>query len=173
MAYGKLNIDQAMETRFDMHERSWSRLNVSDVVAGKLTEINANANYICWKVVVCPALQVKGNTTEERNQVASSSASFEWLHCKLMPPPSENNDSLLVSSPGLSIWSKWISGLSGTPTCCLSVVKDSLFGDSSQKLLGASALVYSLDNNMPWEAKKLRLHNLVASVPPGDDGHGG
>ncbi|KAL9271008.1 SAC3 family protein B-like protein [Drosera capensis] len=166
MTYGKLNIDQVMETRFDMHERSWSRLNASDVVAGKLSEINANANCICWKVVLSSASQVQGNTTEERNQVASSSALFEWLRCKLMPPLVENNDSLLLSSPGLSIWSKWVSGLSAKPICCLSVVKDSVFGDSSQKLLGASALVYSLDNNIPWDAQKIRLHNLVASLPP-------
>ncbi|GAB2295040.1 hypothetical protein Dimus_029225 [Dionaea muscipula] len=163
ISYGKFNIDQVAHMRLEKHEQSWSRLNVSDVVADKLTKINASVNCICWKVVLWSPLNPRGNERGQRNQVNSFSE-FEWLHSKLMPS-GERDDSLLVSSPGLSIWRKWISKC-GTSTCCLSVVKDAKFGESRENLLGACALLYSLSISIPWEAQKIQLHNLVASLPP-------
>ncbi|GMH18801.1 hypothetical protein Nepgr_020642 [Nepenthes gracilis] len=166
-SYGKFNIDQVISKRHEKHEQSWSRLNVSDVVATALSERNANSNCICWKVIILPQMHHGGIDVGQTNQVADFSV-YEWLHSKLMPSKnSHDDDNLLVSSPGLSIWRKWFLNHSGIVTCCLSVIKDATFGNFYENLMGASAILYPLSQSISWELQKIQLHNLVASLPTG------
>ncbi|KAF3609857.1 hypothetical protein DY000_02051327 [Brassica cretica] len=52
-ACGEFDIDQAMKRRFEEREKSWSRLNISDVVADILVERNPDSKCIWWKVILC------------------------------------------------------------------------------------------------------------------------
>ena len=70
----------------------------------------------------------------------------------------EDDDDLVVSSSGLSIWKKWVSGELYTDlTCCLSVVKDANFNDLIETVSGASAVLFLACDSIPWNLQKAQL----------------
>lgn len=91
-----------------------------------------------------------------------------WLLSKIMPSRRDDDDDLVVSSPGLSIWKKWVPGESYTDlTCCLSVVKDANFNNLIETVSGASAVLFLVCNSIPWNLQKAQLHELLMSIPSG------
>lgn len=157
-----------MKERYEKHEQSWSRLNVSDVIADILGRRNPDAKCVCWKIILCSQIN---NQEEDKVRVAASS----WLFSKLMPSRKDNDsddddddDGLLISSPGLAIWKKWIPSQCGNNlTCCLSVVKDVKYGNLNGTVAGASAVLFLVSESIPWNLQKIQLHNLLISIPSG------
>ncbi|TKY72069.1 Germinal-center associated nuclear protein [Spatholobus suberectus] len=125
--FNKFDIDMAMRERYKKREKSWSRLNVSDIVAGTLGRRNPDAKCLCWKIILC----------SQMNSGYEMGAAGLWLTSKFMPSSDED---AVISSPGLVIWRKWISSQAGiNPTCCLSVVRDTAFGSLDEAVSGAGA----------------------------------
>lgn len=162
----ELNIDHVVRERDKRHRRLWSRLNVSEVVEGILSERNPDAKCICWKIVVC--FQMNDTRRDGSLQrIQNTHLVGPWMLSKLMGVRKDDDD-LLVSSPGLSIWKKWLTSRYGSlPTCCLSVIKDIEVDKSNDTLAGASAVLFLVSESTPWELQKLQLHNLLMSLPCG------
>ncbi|CAL5415933.1 unnamed protein product [Camellia sinensis] len=164
---GVFNINRVMHERYERHERSWSRLNVSDVIAATLNERNPAAKCFCWKIILCSQTDnPDGDRLQQSSQVAHFTAG-SWLHSKLIPT-SKGDDDVIISSPGLSIWKKWVPSQSGgDTTCCLSIVRDAKLGDTNEILLGANAVLFLVSGSISLEIQKFRLHNLLMSLPSG------
>ncbi|KAM0947738.1 putative proteasome component (PCI) domain-containing protein [Dioscorea sansibarensis] len=166
-ATGSLDIDQAARNRFSRLTKSWSRLNVSELVAASLSARNPYAKCICWKLVV----YVQGNVLENRTYDLAS----KWLLSKLRGNNTEENDDdeLIVSSSNLSIWKKWIdSQISPQQMCCLSVIREAIIGNGTPSseddiISGISCAMFLVSKAIPFETQRNRLHNLVKSLPPG------
>ncbi|KAI3948186.1 hypothetical protein MKX01_014785 [Papaver californicum] len=151
---GELNIDRLLRERRERHAASWSRLNVSEVVATILGERNPDAKCLCWKLIL---------SCQTRSAQTNPAAS--WLWSKLMGIGNENDDELAVSSPDLSIWKKWTVSNSSKDLCCLSVIRD-LGGDKTDDAVGGSAAVIFLASyGLSWELQKTSLNNLLVSLP--------
>lgn len=157
-----------MNERHERREKSQSRLNVSDVIAGTLGARNPTAKCICWKIILCSQREnPDGNNLQELDQVAQFTA-VPWLLSKLMPAEKDDDDDLIISSPGLSIWKKWIpSQSSGDLTCCLSVVKDAKLDNLNETVSGANALLFLVSQTISMEIQRFRLHNILRSLPSG------
>ncbi|XVE81994.1 hypothetical protein DITRI_Ditri15bG0111400 [Diplodiscus trichospermus] len=166
--FGELDFDHFMRERCEKQESSWMRLNVSDVVSGILGKRNPDARCLCWKIILCSPESKQGDQLMRKSQVAHSAAG-PWLFSKIMPSTEDNSDDdLAVSSPGLSIWKKWVPSLSGTDlTCCLSVVKDANYDNLDETVTGASAILFLVSYSIPWDIQKVQLHNLLTSITPG------
>ncbi|XP_044486042.1 SAC3 family protein B-like isoform X3 [Mangifera indica] len=161
---GEFDIDHVMEERCEKHERSWSKLNVSDVIAGILGRRNRDAKFLCWKIIVC-SQDSQGEEHTLRSHV-SHFAAVSWLFSKLMPPRNDNDDDLVVSSPGLSIWKKWLPSQSVSDlTCCFSVVKEAKINHPNDAVCGASAVLFLVSESIPWKLQKIQLNNLLTSIP--------
>ncbi|XP_008795089.2 SAC3 family protein B isoform X1 [Phoenix dactylifera] len=159
----KLNIDYIARERYGRHEKSWSTLNISELVAPILSAKNPNARCLCWKLLVCVQENV---TTGQTNLLAS-----RWLLSKLMGS-GEENDELMVLSSHLSIWKKWINRNSSSEACCLSVIREAMFVHKQQvseddTFAGASCIIFLVSESIPWEIQRVRLQNLLTSVPSG------
>ncbi|CAJ1962317.1 unnamed protein product [Sphenostylis stenocarpa] len=153
--FDKFDIDIAMRERYEKHEKSWSRLNVSEIVAVTLGRRNPDAKCLCWKIVLCSQM----NTGYEMG------AAGTWLTSKCMPCSDED---VVISSPGLVIWRKWISNQSGiNPSCYLSVVRDTAFGSLDEAVSGAGAVMFLVYESISWELQRSHLHNLLMSIPSG------
>ncbi|XP_044498043.1 SAC3 family protein B isoform X3 [Mangifera indica] len=164
---GKFDIDHVMIERYEKQERSWSKLNVSDVVAGILRRRNRDAKFLCWKIILCSQDSQEGDEHMQRGQV-SHFAAESWLFSKLMPPRKDYDDDLLVSFPGLSIWKKWLPSQSGSDlTCCFSIVKSTKVDPPNNTVSGVSAVLFLVSENIPWKLQKIQLHNLLMSIPSG------
>lgn len=162
---GDFDIDLVLRERHQKQGQSWSRLNVSDVIADILSKRNPDARCLCWKTVVCSQM----NNVEDDGLWQKSHAleAAPWLLSKLMPSKNDYED-LLLSSPGVSIWKKWVQGQSGSDlTCCLSVVKDARSDNLIECVSGTSAVLFLVSESIPWKLQKVRLHNLLMSVPYG------
>ncbi|XP_073100092.1 SAC3 family protein B isoform X2 [Elaeis guineensis] len=162
-AKSKLNIDYIARERYRRHEKSWSTLNVSELVAPILSAKNLNARCLCWKLIVC----VQGTVTMGENNLLAS----RWLLSKLMGSD-KGNDELIVLSSRLSIWKKWINRNSSSEACCLSVIREAMFVHEQQVseddvLAGASCIIFLVSESIPWEIQRDRLQNLLMSVPSG------
>ncbi|XP_059282050.1 SAC3 family protein B isoform X2 [Lycium ferocissimum] len=156
----EFNIDRAVSKWYRTQERSWSRLNVSDVVATTLHEKNAAARCLCWKVIICCQ-----DNIDNQNAVDQLNAK-SWLLSKLMPARDEEDDTL-ITSPGLSVWRNWLLNQSGGDLiCCLSVIKYTNFENLNDTVAGASAVLFLLSEGIPWDLQKNQLHKLLMSVPP-------
>ncbi|XP_022722839.1 SAC3 family protein B isoform X2 [Durio zibethinus] len=166
--FAELEFDHVMRERCEKHESSWTRLNVSDVVSGILGKRNPDAKCLCWKIILCSPESKQGDQLKKKSQVAHLTAGT-WLFSKIMPSTEDNSDvDLAVSSPGLSIWKKWVPSLSGTDlTCCLSVVKDANCDNLDEAVSGASAILFLVSSSIPWKLQKVQLHNLLTSITPG------
>nr|XP_010314178.1 SAC3 family protein B isoform X6 [Solanum lycopersicum] len=161
----EFNIDHAVSKWYRTLEKSWSRLNVSDVVATTLYEKNAAARCLCWKVIIC-CEDNNINNLNPKNGVDQLNAK-SWLLSKLMPAR-EDEDDTLITSPGLSVWRNWILNESGGDLiCCLSVIKYSNFENLNETVAGASAVLFLLSEGIPWVLQKNQLHRLLMSVPSG------
>ncbi|XAR57164.1 hypothetical protein NMG60_11025212 [Bertholletia excelsa] len=167
---GDFNIDHIMNERYERHERSWSTLNVSDVIAGTLAGRSPATKCFCWKLILCTQIDDPDcNNLQQAEQGAQFSAG-PWLLSKLMPIRKDDaeDDELLITSPGLSIWKKWVPDQSGGDlTCCLSIIRDAKHDDRKELVLGASAVLFLVSPSISLEIQKLRLHNLLKSLPSG------
>ncbi|KAK7412620.1 hypothetical protein VNO78_04125 [Psophocarpus tetragonolobus] len=153
--FDKFDIDIAMRKRYQNQEKSWSRLNVSDIVADKLGRRNPDAKCVCWKIILC----------SQMNSGYEMGAAGLWLTSKFMP---SNDENVVISSPGLVIWRKWISSQSGIyPICYLSVVRDTAFGSLDEAVSGAGGVLFLVSENISWELQRAHLHNLLMSIPSG------
>uniref|UniRef100_A0ACD5UJP7 Uncharacterized protein n=1 Tax=Avena sativa TaxID=4498 RepID=A0ACD5UJP7_AVESA len=154
-AVHELDIGHAFKERYTRQQRSWSRLNVSELAGPMLIERKPDARCICWKMLV---LVPPGAMESQSNNVAS-----KWLLKKLMGSGNEDNG-LVFTSADLSIWQTWIDSPSA---CCLSVVRA-----SDQQVIGngvaesANCVVFVVSESIPWEMQKARFSSLLASIPP-------
>ncbi|MCL7037117.1 hypothetical protein MKW94_003534 [Papaver nudicaule] len=156
---GQLNIDRLLRERRERHGKSWSRLNVSEVVATILGERNPDAKCLCWKLILCCQ-----TSSAQTNPAAAS-----WLQSKLLGIGNENDDELAFSSPGLSIWKKWAVSNSSKDLCCLSVIRD-LGGDKINDAgcgCGCGAVIFLAQHGISWELQRSSLNNLLVSLPTG------
>ncbi|XXG54369.1 hypothetical protein AAC387_Pa03g2272 [Persea americana] len=165
---GELNIDNVARERLYVQTKSWSRLNVSEVVVPVLKETNSGSKCICWKLIACSQMNDIGRE-KSTQKIQSNHLSGTWLRSKLMSSRNEVDNELLISSYGLSIWSKWVSD---PRICCLSVIRDIAF-DSSKPVVeddavsGVNAVLFLASERIPWEFQRTRLHNLLISLPLG------
>lgn len=165
-ACGEFDIDHVLRERSEKHDRSWSRLNVSDAIAGILGRRNPKAKCLCWKIVLCSHASLGGVKQMQRKQI-SDLAAEPWLFSKLMPSEKDDDD-VVVASPGLSIWKKWIPSQSGTDlTCCFSIVKETEFDHMNDAVSGASAVLFLVSESIPWKLQKAQLNKLIMSIPSG------
>ncbi|XP_043713051.1 SAC3 family protein B-like isoform X1 [Telopea speciosissima] len=164
---GELNIDHIVKERHEIQRRLWSRLNVAEVVEGILRERNPDAKCCCWKLLVCFQMNGTGrNGSLQKSQINHFAG--RWLLNKLMGVRKEVDDELLVSLPGVSIWKKWSTRLSRSlPTCCLSVIRDIEVDKSDDTAAGASSVLFLVSESIPLELQKVKLHNLIMSLPCG------
>ncbi|CAH2054854.1 unnamed protein product [Thlaspi arvense] len=165
-ACGEFNIDQAMRRRFEEHEKSWSRLNISDVVADILVGRNPDSNCICWKVIVCTQIKPANTSSQDTHSAAS-----RWLLSKLIPHAehSVSDENLLFSAPGVSVWNKWVSsGPDSHFKGCLSVARDvEADNDLRETTRGASAVLFLASKGLPWSLQREQLNRILESVPNG------
>ncbi|XP_072959176.1 SAC3 family protein B isoform X1 [Typha angustifolia] len=161
---GELNIDYIAKERYSRQGKSWSRLNISELVSPIISERNPDANCICWKLLIV----VQPSVTEgQTNHLAS-----RWLLSKITGPGKEQNEPL-VSLSHLSIWKKWIcSQINPSNTCCLSVIRDTTFDSVQQvsekdSISGTSCIIFLVSESIPWEVQRIRVHNLLTSLPSG------
>ncbi|XP_011010815.1 PREDICTED: uncharacterized protein LOC105115583 [Populus euphratica] len=166
------DINHVMRERYEKHEQSWSRLNVSDEIADVLIRRYPDAKCLCWKIILCSQINNQGDRLGQRCQVMQGAAD-SWVFSKLMPSAKDNDDcDLLISSPGLAIWRKWLPSQSGNHVnCCLAVVKDFKFDNLNEKVDGevdgASAVIFLVSESIPWNIQKIQLRKLLAYIPSG------
>ncbi|KAH0890973.1 hypothetical protein HID58_053402 [Brassica napus] len=157
---GEFDIDQAMKRRFEEREKSWSRLNISDVVADILLEMNPDSKCICWKVILCTQTKRVNTSSQDTHSTAS-----RWLSSKLIPHTEHSvpDENLLFSAPGVSVWNKWIeSGF------CLSVARDvEADNDLCEATRGASAVLFLASKDLPMNHQREQLNRILESVPNG------
>ncbi|KAL4205394.1 hypothetical protein AMTRI_Chr01g137070 [Amborella trichopoda] len=169
----ELNIDYVTKERYYRHEKSWSRLNVSEVVVPVLKERNPDAKCLCWKLILCSQGEIPNGQGLGHRKNASWMVG-SWLHAKLLGHGNEDEkNDLLVSSPGLSIWRKWVvNPIDRNHICCLSVVKEVSFDNTgpakfSEAVAGGSGILFLLSDCNRCDLERARLHKLVMSLPSG------
>ncbi|KAG2272954.1 hypothetical protein Bca52824_067509 [Brassica carinata] len=151
---GEFDIDQAMKRRFEEREKSWSRLNISDVVADILLEMNPDSKCICWKVILCTQTKRVNTSSQDTHSTAS-----RWLLSKLIPHTehSVSDGNLLFSAPGVSVWNKWVASWSDSHSrCCLSVARDN-----------TRVVLFLASKDLPMNLQREHLNHLLESVPNG------
>ncbi|XP_066398182.1 SAC3 family protein B-like isoform X2 [Miscanthus floridulus] len=152
LAVEELDIGHAFKERQARKQRSWSRLNISELSGPILNANNPDARCLCWKLLV---LVPPGAMESQTNSFAS-----KWLLRKLM---GIGDSGLVFSSAGLSIWTEWISFPN---TCCLSVVRA-----SDQQIIdnnianSTSCIVFVVSESISWEMQKERFNSLLAYIP--------
>ncbi|KAF7813710.1 SAC3 family protein B-like [Senna tora] len=153
--FDKFDIDKAMKERYQKQEKSWARLNLSEIVGGILSRRNSGAKCLCWKAILF----------SQMNSRYKMGAAGSWLISKLMP---SNDDNVVISSPGLTMWKKWIPIESGADhSCCFSVIRDTAFGSVDETISGASAILFLVSESISWKLQRVQLHNLLMSIPSG------
>ncbi|PON80228.1 SAC3/GANP/THP [Parasponia andersonii] len=163
----EFDINHALRERYNKHKQSWSKLNVSEEIGPILSRRNPDAKCLCWKVIVCSQKNDPEEAEIGKMSQTAHSSTGRWLLSKLMPFRNDDDD-LVVSSSGLSIWKKWVSGELYTDlTCCLSVVKDANFNNLIETVSGASAVLFLACDSIPWNLQKAQLHELLKSIPSG------
>ncbi|XP_006407964.2 SAC3 family protein B isoform X2 [Eutrema salsugineum] len=163
-ACGEFDIDQAMRRRFEEHEKSWSRLNISDVIADILLGRNPDSKCICWKVILCTQIKSVNSSSHDTHSAAS-----RWLLSKLIPHAehSVSDDNPLFSAPGVSVWKKWAaSGSDSDFKCCLSIARDvEADNDLCETTRGASAVLFLASKGLPLNLQREQLNRILESVP--------
>uniref|UniRef100_A0A1J3ELB5 Germinal-center associated nuclear protein n=1 Tax=Noccaea caerulescens TaxID=107243 RepID=A0A1J3ELB5_NOCCA len=162
----EFDIDQAMKKRFEEQEKSWSRLNISDVIADILVGRNPDSKCIYWKVILCTQIKSVNTSSQDSHSVAS-----RWLSSKLIPHTehSVSDDNLLFSAPGVSVWNKWVASRSDSDfRCCLSVARDvEAENDVCEATRGASAVIFLASKGLPLNLQREELNRILESVPNG------
>lgn len=161
-------MDRIIRERYLKHEESWSRLNVSEVIADKLTGRNPDSKCLCWKIIICSQMNHPGGEEVGHRSQASHFAAGRWLRSKLLASKKDDDAGLVISLPGLSMWEKWIPSQSDADmTCCLSVVVEAKFDNLNETALGASAVLFLVSESISWKLQKFKLHDLLMSLPAG------
>ncbi|CDY24705.1 BnaA05g31040D [Brassica napus] len=161
-ACGEFDIDQAMKRRFEEREKSWSKLNISDVIADILVERNPDSKCIWWKVILCTQIKSVDSSSQDTHAAAS-----RWLSSKLIPDTEHtiSDANLLFAAPGVSVWNKWVaSGSDSDSRCCLSVARDV---ESDNDPRGASAVLFLASKGIPLNLQREHLNRILESVPNG------
>lgn len=164
---GDFNIDRVMSKRHEIREKSWSRLNVSEVVAAELSGKNPDSKCLCWKILL---LAEHSSYGENWGNEFSDLAAVPWLVSKLLPPTYDDDYTadLPFSSPNMSIWKKWFTNESGNEEiCCLTIIKNAKLENQNEELAGASAIVFLVSELIPWELQRQWLHNVLMALPSG------
>ncbi|XP_020590936.1 SAC3 family protein B isoform X2 [Phalaenopsis equestris] len=161
-SYKLPDIDAISNARHGKIVNSWSRLNISDLVAPIMVARNPSIRFICWKLIL---LVQPSDPDNQTHQLA-----LDWLFFKLLGK--EHDAELVVCSSGLSIWKKWSDPYGSSPqTCCLSIIREKILDGShtieGDVLHGASCLAYLVSETIPWEIQRARLQNVLVSVPAG------
>uniref|UniRef100_A0A0D9X274 PCI domain-containing protein n=1 Tax=Leersia perrieri TaxID=77586 RepID=A0A0D9X274_9ORYZ len=149
-----LDIGHAFKERQSREQQSSLPVNVSELAGPILTERNPDARCICWKLLV---LLPPGTMEFKTSNYAS-----KWLLKKLMGSGNED-DGLVFSSAGLSIWTKWNSSLKA---CCLSIARandQQVIGNDIVN--GTNCIIFLVSETIPWEIQKARFGSLLASIP--------
>ncbi|KFK38068.1 hypothetical protein AALP_AA3G065600 [Arabis alpina] len=166
---GEFDIDQTMRRRFEEHKKSWSILNISDVIADIVIGRSPDSKCICWKVILCT--QTKSVNTATSTCQDTQSAASRWLLSKLIPHAEHSlpDDNLLFSVPGVSVWNKWVAnGSNSDIKCCLSVARDvEADNDMCETTRGASAVLFLASENLPMNLQRVQLNRILESVPNG------
>ncbi|KAJ3683864.1 hypothetical protein LUZ60_014091 [Juncus effusus] len=137
-----LNIDRAIRERYKRREKSWSLLNLSNLVTPILSERNPDARCLCWKLF----LSLPPGRTD--------SLSSKWL-LKKFDLKRETDDNSFVS-----VSEKW-SG----PQLSLSFVRADNTGSFKDDFIaGASCVMFLVQENIPLEMQQIRLNNIVNRV---------
>ncbi|CAN6482648.1 unnamed protein product [Victoria cruziana] len=168
----ELKLDNIMQKREDRWRKSWSKVNVSEVVIQLLHQKNLQSKCICWKLVLSVRTKEIDHhisaSHKQCNQLAGS-----WLVSKLMCYENKDEHEMIVSTSDLSIWKGWARPESSSQhVCCLSILREVIFDTEKpisipDALVGASGLLFLVSESMQWDLDKLRLHNLVNSFPSG------
>lgn len=149
-----IDIDFIANERYERHEKSWSSLNVSEVIADTLSGRISSSECFCWKLILCSQIE------------DSDSFTLSWLRSKLMPMKKDSNFDVVTSSENMSIWKKWISYENlGGPICYLSIIKEAEFDNLSETVLGSCAMLFLISEGSSLEIERERLHSLVSSLP--------
>lgn len=158
-----------MRRRFEEHKKSWSRLNISDVIADIVVGRNPDSKCICWKVILCTQTKSVNRATSACQD--TQSAASRWLLSKLIPHTehSLSDDNLLFSAPGVSVWNKWVANGSDSDfKCCLSVARDvEADNDMCETTRGASAVLFLASEGLPLNLQRDQLNRVLESVPNG------
>ncbi|CAI8590783.1 unnamed protein product [Vicia faba] len=150
--FEKFDIDVTMRERYETQENSQSRLNVSDVVGDTIASRNPDAKCLCWKIVLC----------SQKSSAYEMGKAGLWLTSKVMP---SSDDDVVISSPGLVIWRKWIPSQSDIePTCCFSVIRDTAVGNQDEVVSGANGILFLVSESISWKQQRVNLHNLLMSI---------
>ena len=151
-----------MKRRFEEREKSWSKLNISDVIADILVERNPDSKCIWWKVILCTQIKSVDSSSQDTHAAAS-----RWLSSKLIPDTEHtiSDANLLFAAPGVSVWNKWVaSGSDSDSRCCLSVARDV---ESDNDPRGASAVLFLASKGIPLNLQREHLNRILESVPNG------
>ncbi|XP_031494761.1 SAC3 family protein B isoform X3 [Nymphaea colorata] len=170
----ELKLDNIVKERKQRWRKSWSRVNVSEVVLQLLHQKNLQSKCICWKLVLSiRTKQIEQHFSashEQYNQLVGS-----WLVSKLMCCENDTEDEMIVSTSDLSIWKEWARLQSNSQqVCCLSVLREVFFDpekpiSTADTLLGVSGVLFLVSESRQWDLDRLRLHNLIASLPSGSN----
>ncbi|KAG1327790.1 hypothetical protein COCNU_01G017240 [Cocos nucifera] len=145
---------------------------------GKSLENEASKIILCHKNEVAnEKMKLIGTVTMGQTDLLAS----RWLLSKLVGS-GEENDEVVVSSSHLSIWKKWINRNSSSrkwvnrnsssEACCLFVIREAMFVHKQpfaydDIFAGASCIMFLVSKSIPWEIQRVRLQNLLMSVPSG------
>lgn len=164
------NIDGLMSNRSANLEKSWAKLNVAEVVSDILEGKNPDSKCLCWKLLLCVEKEAYNGDNSLDKKEDTELAASSWLVSKLVPRSGDHDfcGDLTFSSPGMSIWKKWLSSCSGNePTCCLTVVRETNSVSLNEVVPGASAILFFLFGHICWESEKKRLQNVLMALPYG------
>lgn len=151
--FDKFDIDVTMRERYETQENSQSRLNVSAVVGHTIARRNPDAKCLCWKVILC----------SQKSSAYEMGKAGLWLTSKFMP---SSDIDVVISSPDLVIWRKWIQSQSDIdPICCFSVIRDTADGNQDEVVSGANGILFLVSESISWEHQRVNLHNLLMSIP--------
>ncbi|KAL5701593.1 hypothetical protein ACHQM5_026913 [Ranunculus cassubicifolius] len=147
----ELDIERAMRERRERQKKSWSRMNISDIVGNILSSRNPHSKCLCWKLIIC------SEGDRKTNHMASL-----WLHLKLKGLQKDNENELVICTQDFSMWSKWFN-----EQLCLSIVREAKFDMLEDDVSGASGVLFLVSESSPLEAQKTQLHSLLTLLPSG------
>ncbi|KAJ4756672.1 SAC3/GANP/Nin1/mts3/eIF-3 p25 family [Rhynchospora pubera] len=135
-----LNIDRAIQARLRKQEKSWSVMNISELVTPILAEQNPDARCLCWKLLLSlPAGPADTLPTK-------------WLLNKFNLKEAGKED---------SIFKMW----SGAQLSLSFVRADKTDAFEKDSVSGASCILFLVSGDTPLEVQKVRLHNLFQHIP--------
>ncbi|WOL06182.1 SAC3 family protein B isoform X1 [Canna indica] len=164
LADSELNIANIARERHRKQAKSWSTINVSEVVAPVLSSKNPDVKCLCWKLLLVGQPSLKNGK--------GSCLTLKWLLSKMMGS-SYDSDKPIVSVPHLSIWRSWInSQLHPFYKCCLSIIREATFDGTDlisedDAVTGTSSIMFHVSESVPWDVQRVRLHNVLARIPSG------